>query len=372
MTPATRGAPQKILGVSLIAVAALPLVIGGLRITGRVIVPAGDIVEEDLYALGDLVSIEGTVRGDLFAITGNLRISGLVEGDVIALVGGPAEITGRVDGAVRVAAIRLGVDGTVGDDLAAVVIEADLAGAVGRDVLFFGGEASISGSVGRDLRLQALRLGIEGRVGRDVLVRVDSLTFGSGARVLGDVLYRASGEAVVGDDVAIDGQFTRRTVLAPVWAKALTRAVSVLSLFGLIVAGLGASWVFKSTSSRAVEMVEDHPVQSAVVGTALLVGIPVLTVPLFLTLVGIPVALFLLLAWLLALVLGPIPAVTRFGTLLLRGSGGTAAALVVGAVVWRGTMWLLPLIAALIYLVALVVGLGAYAVAGWTLRRRVA
>ena len=243
---------KRVLGVSLIALAALPLVIGSLRITGRIIVPEGDVVEEDLYAFGELVLIEGTVRGDLFAVTGELRIAGSVEGDVIALVWGPVEIAGEVDGAVRIAAIRLGVDGNIGDDLAALVIEADLAGSVGRDVLLVGGETSIEGSIGRYLRLQSIRLRIDGQVGRDVLARVDSLTFGSGARVLGDVLYRASSDAATDDDVAISGQFIRRTVLAPVWAKALTRFVSILSLLALIVAGLAASWVFRSTSVRAV------------------------------------------------------------------------------------------------------------------------
>ena len=356
------------MGVTLIALAALPLVIGSLRVTGRIIIPEGDVLEEDLYAMGNLVSIEGTVRGDVFAISSELRISGSVEGDVMALVGGRVDITGDVEGAVRVAAIRLGLGGSVGDDLAAFVVEADLAGSVGRDVLFVGGEASISGSVGRDLRLQTIRLGIDGEIGRDVLAKVDSLTFGSGARILGDVLYLASSDAAVADDVVIDGQFTRRTVLAPVWAKAVTRAISVLSLFALIVAGLAASWTFRSTSQRAVSMVEDHPLRSGLVGLGLLVAPPLLAAPLFLTLVGIPVAVFVLLVWLLALVLGPIPAVTRFGTVLLRGNGGAAAALVLGAVVWRGAMWLLPLVAALVYLVALAVGLGAYATAGWTLR----
>ena len=364
------GTPRRVLGISLIALAALPLMIGSLRVTGRIIIPEGDVVAEDLYAIGNLVSIEGIVRGDVFAISNQLRITGSVEGDVIALVGGPVEIAGDVEGAVRVAAIRLGIEGSVRDDLAALVVEADVAGSVGRDVLFIGGEASISGSVGRDLRLQAIRLGIDGEIGRDVLVKVDSLTFGSGARVLGDVLYRASGDASVADDVVIDGQFTRRTVLAPVWAKAVTRAVSVLSLFGLIVAGLAASWTFRSTSERAVRVVADRPLRSGLVGLVLLVALPLLALPLFLTLVGIPVALFVLLAWMLALVLGPIPAVTWFGAVLLRGGGGTAAALVVGAVVWRGAMWLLPLVAALAYLAALAVGLGAYATAGWSLRRQ--
>ncbi len=363
------GTPRRVLGVGLIALAALPLTLGSLRVTGRIIIPEGDVLTEDLYAIGNLVSIEGTVRGDVFAISNELRITGSVEGDVNALIGGRVDVTGDVDGAVRVAAIRLGVDGSVGDDVAAFVVEADLAGSVGRDVLLIGGEALISGSVGRDLRLQAIRLGIDGEIGRDILAKVDSLTFGAGARVLGDVLYRASDDATVADGVIIDGQFTRRTVLAPVWAKAVTRAVSVLSLFALIVAGLAASWTFRSTSERAVRVVEDRPVRSGLIGLGLVVTPPLVAAPLFLTLVGIPVALFVLLAWLLALVLGPIPAVTRFGGLILHGNGGVAAALVAGAVVWRGAMWLLPLIATLVYLAALVVGLGGYATAGWSLRR---
>ena len=105
------------------------------------------------------------------------------------------------------------------------------------------------------------------------------------------------------------------------------------------------------------------------VGVIALVAIPLLMLPLFLTLVGIPIALVLLVCWIVALVLGPIPAVTHLGSLLLRGRGGAAAALVVGAVAWRGSMWALPLIGGLLYLTALVVGLGAYMTAGWQLRR---
>ena len=97
--------------------------------------------------------------------------------------------------------------------------------------------------------------------------------------------------------------------------------------------------------------------------------IPLLMVPLLLTLVGIPIAVILLVVWLVGILLGPIPAVTRLGVVLMRSRGGLAGALVVGAVVWRAAMWLLPLIAALLYLVALLVGLGAYVSAGWKMRR---
>ncbi len=362
---------QAVLGISAAALlVALPLLLGSLRVSSRIIVPAGEVVEEDLYAFGGLVVVEGTIRGDLFAVTGELRISGEVEGDVMGLVGGPAKIDGAIGGAVRVAAIRLDVTGSVGDDLAALVAEAEVRGTVSRDVFLVGGEANFSGSVGRDVRLQSVRLELGGDVGRDVLVKVDRLTVGPDATVGGDLLYQASAEATVGNGSSVAGQFVRRTVLAPVWAKALTRAFLILSAFGLIVAGLAAQWVFRSTSRRALDFAGRRPWRAALVGLGALLVPPLVAVPLFLTLVGIPVALVILVAWVVGLMVGPIPAVTQLGTRMLRGRGGPAAALVVGVLVWRGAIWLLPLIGALIYVAALLVGVGSYVSAGWELREQ--
>lgn len=337
--------------------------------SGRIIVPAGDVVTEDLYAMGGLVIIEGVVEGDVFAVTGDLKITGTVTGDVLALVGGPIDISGEVGGSVRVASVRADVSGEVADDLAVTAFETTVAGTVGRDVLLVGGEATLSGSVGRDVRLQAVRLGVDGAIGRDVLVRVDRLAVGSGANVSGNLLYQASREAAVADGAVVEGLLTRRDVLAPVWAKTVTRMISILSLLGLIVAGLMIGWVFRGTSRAAIEEVQRRPWRSLAMGLAALLLIPLLMIPLFLTLVGIPVALLLLIMWLVAILLGPIPAVTRLGAVLLRGRGGVPGALVVGAVLWRTAMWALPLIAGLLYLTALLLGVGAYLSAGLELRR---
>ena len=350
--------------------AALPLIVGSLRISGQVIVTADDVVTEDLYAFGDRVIVEGVVQGDLFVITGNLTVSGRVEGDVVGMVGGPARISGEVGGSVRVAAVDLEITGTVGDDLAAVAAEGTITGAIGRDVLAVAGSLALDGAVGRDVRVQVFRLSIDAPIGRDVHARTDRLTLEDEAVVGGDVLYKASSDARIDPSAAVNGRLTRREVIAPVWAKAVTRLFAVLSLFGFVVAGLIAMWVFRGWSARAVEAVERRPGRSALIGLGILLVPPLLVLPLFLTLVGIPVALVLLLGWLVALFLGPLPAVTGAGKRLLRGRGGVALGLVVGTVLWRGTMWLLPLVATLLYLAALLVGLGAYGSAGWSLRRQ--
>jgi cytoskeletal protein CcmA (bactofilin family) len=359
----------RVLGVSLLALAAAPLFLGSVRTSGRIIVPEGEVVTEDLYGFGSLVIVEGVVEGDVFAVAGEVRVTGTIDGDLIGLVGGPVTVTGEITGAVRVAAVEVSATGSVGDDLAVLAIETVVGGEVGRDVLVVGGAVDLGGMIGRDVRLQALRLTVDAGVGRDVLARVDSMRLAGGADVGGDVLYRASREAEVDDGAVIAGQLTRRDVIAPVWARAVTRAVMIFSVLGVIVSGLVGLWLFPATAAAAVDRAERHPLRSGLIGAGFLVVVPLLAIPLFLTLAGIPVALFLLLSWLLAVVLGPIPAATAIGR-RITGTPALSVAVVVGVLIWRGAMWLLPLVSGLLYVAVLSVGLGAFVESGWRLRLR--
>lgn len=338
-----------------------------IRTSNRIIVPASGVVAEDLYAIGGRTIIEGAVQGDLFVVSGELTITGTVTGDVVGMVGGRARISGVVEGSVRLAAVDLQVTGTVVDDVAAVMLDGDVAAEVGRDVLVIAGRASVSGTVGRDVRGQAWSMGIGADVGRDILARVDRLTLAG--TVGDDVVYGATLHADVAEDFEVGGQLIRRRVFSPVWSKAVGRALALLGLAGFIVTGLVLLWVFRGTTADAVEMVGARPWRSALIGLLMVVLPPLAAVPLFLTLVGLPVAVIILLLWAAALFVGPIPAVAWVGRAILRERGGLVAGFALGAVLWRGSMWLLPLLALLLYGAALVIGWGAWGGAAWDRRR---
>jgi len=347
----------------------LPGVLGLVRTANRIIVPVGDTITEDLYAFGGTVSIEGTVEGDVFALTGILSVSGSVTGDVIGFAGTRVQIDGSVGGSVRVVSPTVNINGTVGDDIAALAAGTTLDAVVGRDILLVAGSADIGGTTGRDVRAQAWRLEVGGEVGGDVRVKADRLSLEAGARIVGDVIYRASAEAHVADAASVDGRLVRNRVFSPVWARAVQRAVAVLGFLGFLLAGLVLGWLFRGTSRRAVEATSTKPWLTALVGTGLLVVTPLLVIPLSLTLVGLPLALLLTVLWLLAVFLGALPAVTRAGEWILRGRGGPAGALTVGALAWWATMWLLPLAAVLVYLTGTIIGLGALGRSTWAARR---
>ncbi len=97
---------------------------------------------------------------------------------------------------------------------------------------------------------------------------------------------------------------------------------------------------------------------------------PVVVVLLVFSLIGIPVGVLLLLVLVLALFFSPIPTVTALGHRLLSGRGALFGGFLLGAVIWRGSMWLLPWIAVFIYLLSVAAGLGGFITASYRRRRR--
>ncbi|NND03238.1 MAG: hypothetical protein HKN91_10665, partial [Acidimicrobiia bacterium] len=85
--------------------------------------------------------------------------------------------------------------------------------------------------------------------------------------------------------------------------------------------------------------------------------------------VGAPVGILLILLWVLGLVFAPVPAVAALGDVMLRGRGGILGAFVVGALVWRLGIWLIPVVGLLLYTAALMSGSGGIVLAGWRQRR---
>ncbi len=343
----------------------LPRLVPTLAQATTVIIQDGTVQEEDLYAFGSRVLIEGVVEGDLVVAARSVVVSGRVDGDVTGVVWDDVVVTGEVAGSVRVAARNVDVAGRVGDDLAALAWSVDVAGAVGRDVIASTGGLGVAGSVGRDVRGQMGSLRVAGEVNRSLEVAVRSLALGAGARVGGDVSYRSHAEAGVAPDAEVAGQFFRREPRAQLWTRAFRRATGLLSFYGFVVAGIAAAWVFRRSWPAAVQAVAARPWRSLAVGLGFMVLAPPAAVLLGSSVVGLPLALGIAAVWLAAFVLGPVPALAAAGRRLVRGRGGALGGFLAAAVVWRLAIWLLPAGGAILYL-----GVVAWGAGGWLLGAR--
>ncbi len=163
-----------------------------------ILVPAGDVVHNDLIVAGPSVRIEGTVEGDVIAFTRNLTVTGHVTGDVLAFAG-EAVIDGNVDGNVRVFSRSVILQGTVGKNVTAFANSVDLISNanVGGGMIVFAAEADLDGKMQRDLLGVVGRTDLDGLIGGQAWIRGGSLTVASTAEIRGPATFEGPQQPVI-------------------------------------------------------------------------------------------------------------------------------------------------------------------------------
>jgi cytoskeletal protein CcmA (bactofilin family) len=289
-------------------------------------VSATEVVPESMLLSGDVIHVDGVVDGDLVVFAHRVAIGGTVKGNVYALARN-LEITGTVEGSVHGGIERLLIDGDVKGSAYAASEIATLApdGGVGRDLLLFVEEGIVGGPVGRDLVFAGDRLEIRSAVGRNVDVRLaERVSLRDGARIAGSLdatlpgesdLVRAPG-AQVGGEVTIQ---PRRGVKEHYLDRYREPGFYLLHALGLVAAflfGLMMRWLHPAIFEAELHTGGEF-LRSLGVGFLAIVATPFAILAAALTVVGIPIAVMALFAYLVALYTGEITVGAWLGRVLL-------------------------------------------------------
>lgn len=267
---------------SAVALAVLVLFVGlpaaAQRVQSNVVlIEADDVVDEDLYAAGNSIRVSGVIEGDLVASAfEDIRIEGTVEGDLIALAN-RVEVTGRVEGAVRVVARELVIDGVVVDDVfsAGWDVSTGQRSEIGRDAVVFARSVEMLGEIGRNLEGTHSSTRVGGSVGGDIDVTTSEISLLPGLSVVGDVVLITDGTIDRAETAEIGGALFDREVLDPnVRIRGIKLMIRFLGLVSAALLGLAIIWSTPDRSLRAARSLRERTLQSA--GW----GIGVLSIPL--------------------------------------------------------------------------------------------
>jgi cytoskeletal protein CcmA (bactofilin family) len=359
--------------VLVLALTPSPAAAADIRQGQDITIGPSETIEDDLYAVGTNISINGTIHGDLIAAGNNISVDGTVTGDVIA-AGNSIAIRGQVGGSVRAAGNMIVLDGKVTNDLIFGGNEVTILsnGRVGRDAVIGSANATITGQIGRDLQAGSTNLKIDGGVGGNVLATVDRLQLTDRATIGGNLKYTSKNEAQIANTSSIKGS-TERQVPQDGRAPLVTGPAALVvewlkGLIGLLILGILVVFFFPGFSRRAGEALVRSPWLTLAIGALVLIGLPILAIVFFAVgaLIGgwwigfVVLALFVVV---LALSI-PVAAVGVGGALLrmTRRPVPVWLALFIGLIVLL-LVALIPILGGLVIFCALLFGMGATTIA---------
>jgi len=365
----------------ILALAPSPAAAADIRQGQEITIGTTETIEDDLYAFGANIAINGTIHGDLIAAGNIILIDGIVTGDVIA-VGQVIAIRGQVGGSVRAAAggfvqqFASGIllDGKVANDFvvagSGLLISSN--GRVGRDAIIGAADTTIVGQIGRELQVASTNAKIDGSVGGNVRAAVDRLQLTERATVGGSLTYQSKNDAEIANKSSVKGSIERR---APDEGRApLVQGPAALvlewlkGLIGLLILGILVVFFFPGFSRRAGEALVRSPWLTLAIGALVLIGLPILSIVFFAVggLIGgwwIGFVVLALFGVALALSI-PVAAVGVGGALLrvARRPVPVWLALLIGLVALL-LVALIPILGGLVIFCALLFGLGATTIA---------
>ncbi len=324
---------------------------GALRVT--------EPVDGDLFAAGGSVDVEAPVAGDLAVLGGKLRVSAPVGGSLFALAG-QLTIDAPLGRNLRVAGgqVELLKNAEVKGNVSVASGQLELRAPVLGGLLVSGGRVRLDGPIAGDVELQAgqVELGALARVAGKLRYRSTAeLTRDPAAQVAGGVERLAMPAAASG--AGLDGERSRH--------EGRMRQVSWTWTLGLMLLAALLVMAAPEATLRVAGLWRERWAASLLLGFVLLVCGPAAVLLLLVSIIGIPIALLVLLAYLALLLVAYVNSGVALGHWALQRLRPEAMA----ALPWRVAAAMLavlalallaglPLLGALISVLALLAGLG--------------
>ena len=264
-----------------------------------------EVINDDLYLFGTTITVNGIVNGDLFAAGNSLTVNGTVNGNVF-LVGQEVIVNGTVSRGARITANNATIAGSIGEDLLLLGNSTGIHGgaSIGRDLIATVASLTLDGTVQRRFAGNAQTVTLNGSVGSNIDIGVGDLTITEDASIGGDLTYRSDQMAEIAGGADIGGDVNHEMVGEADTETGFSIGSFVPSIIGLImtaVYGTVLLLVFPRLTVAASNQLLENTIMSIGMGIVFLIVVPIVSVLVMITVIGIPLGLIALLLYGIAL-----------------------------------------------------------------------
>lgn len=322
------------------------------------------VVQGPIFSFEPQVQLTENYAGPVFASGGVVNFTGSTTQDLV-VAGGTVQVSGRVEQDLYVAGGTVLLDGEVRGNVIAAGghIKIGSTGQIGGSVIAASERLEVSPFLQKDSWLAGENIALYRGVNGNLNIAAESLFLAPSASIAGNL------DAVVeagklDDQASVAGTRNIRTSQEKAPTSVLTEVFEFLyNLASRFLFLCVALLIFPSTIFAAAQKIGEKPLKSAANGMVLLSGIPLLSLLLLITALGIPVAVFFLVLYAAVILLSwTIPAMS-IGKRVLPEQNQWLQAF--AAVFVLSLLGLIPIVGTFVQIALVVVGVGSL----WTLAR---
>ena len=255
-----------------------------------------DLVTRDLgqdhFAAGDNVGVDTPVAGDLIAAGQETILDSSVAGDAV-LAGGTVRVNGMVSQNVFAAGGQVYVNGSVARNarLAGGQVEIAPSAHIDGNVSIATGEARVNGTISGYLQAVGGRLYINGPVGGDVEVSGSQIELGPETRISGKLRYRTAGQLKRDPAAQVAGGIEQLPLSQAGFGRGFGRTFFWIWTLGLMLVVTILIPLVPTFFTDVSQTLQTRPGASGLLGLGTLFLVPVASVFMLATVLGVPLAL---------------------------------------------------------------------------------
>jgi len=341
------------------------------RFGPSIVIPKTEIVNKDLIAAGESVTIEGIVRGDAYIAARTVIVSGSIEGDLITAAQ-TLVISGNIGEDARVMAGSARIAGPIARDLVILCGDLDQSDTVGGDGFYLGGHIVNRGYVVGRGYMEGDTVELRGRMAAGATISARNVIIGPDAIVYGQLSYSSPKEAVISPQSRIGS--TERYPWDPEWnertatmdeanhnVRGLIFALKVIDLFSILITGTFLIALFKNPIREMRPVDVKGFLNDLAKGFFILAVLPAVSLVLIASIIGLPLGFMGLTVWWFSIYFSRITASIIAGSLIMEkvlNKDSLFSGLLVGALLLFALSFI-PYLKGIVFLAVLFSGSGA-------------
>jgi cytoskeletal protein CcmA (bactofilin family) len=331
---------------------------------GNETIEKGQVITGDLLFNGDQLVVDGEIKGDLMVWSGQVIVNGRIDGSILGVAWDKLIINGEVLGNVRGLANEMRVVGKIDGSITAVAAQLNTSAnsLIEQGILGMFSKVNLQGTVNGAVDLNSAPLTrIGGHINGNLKTQGVPITWQVPLEITGTVNDYSG---VDSDPTKVKGIILRQGYRLhqpeiDSSSSGIITMISIVWFIGSLLATLILYRLFPQILWMITEPSRTNFRRSMLIGLISLIGIPIVTFILIMTVVGIPLAVLLGLIYLLILLFFGIPINLWLGRLVFRSRFHPSLMIVLAGLLWM-LISFIPVINMAVLLVFLLLGMGMF------------